>query len=132
MSIISQVMDESFTGFPPASSMASASTSITSAVPSDVQLVGFDDDGSPYNALFRFGFGVLRWIPTLLLTIITFVTIVLPKWLFMMLGLFSTTLTFTVNFTTLYVGWMSSHNYKSIDSETDCLSWLLFSRPSVG
>jgi lysophospholipid hydrolase len=41
---------------------------------------------------------VLRVIPGILYWVITFTTITLPTWLF---TLFSTTLTFTMNFTTL-------------------------------
>ena len=42
--------------------------------------------------------GAVRWMPAILYWIVTFTTITLPTWLF---TLFSTSLTFTMNFTTL-------------------------------
>lgn len=53
-----------------------------------------------WGALGRFVLFVLRIIPGILVWLITFTTITLPTWLF---TLFSTTLTFTMNATTLYV-----------------------------
>lgn len=53
---------------------------------------------STFGLLGRVILTILRVIPGLLYWIITFTTISLPTWLF---TLFSTTLTFTMNFTTL-------------------------------
>lgn len=53
---------------------------------------------STFGLLGRVILTILRIIPGLLYWLITFTTITLPTWLF---TLFSTTLTFTMNFTTL-------------------------------
>lgn len=53
-----------------------------------------------WGAFCRFVLFVLRIIPGFLVWLITFTTITLPTWLF---TLFSTSLTFTMNATTLYV-----------------------------
>lgn len=53
---------------------------------------------STFGLLGRVILAVLRVIPGVLYWVITFTTITLPTWLF---TLFSTTLTFTMNFTTL-------------------------------
>ena len=72
----------------------------TDAAQSSIDALRAAEISSPstFGLLGRVILAVLRVIPGLLFWIITFTTITLPTWLF---TLFSTTLTFTMNFTTL-------------------------------
>lgn len=59
-----------------------------------------DAETNMWGSLARFVLFLLSIIPGILFWLITFATITLPTWLF---TLFSTSLTFTMNATTLYV-----------------------------
>ncbi|KAI9848233.1 MAG: phosphatidylcholine and lysophosphatidylcholine phospholipase [Thelocarpon superellum] len=79
---------------------ASAVTSLPSVL-STVETMIIPPNGPPTSAPVRIGrhlFTVLKVIPSLLVWLITFLSLTLPTWLF---TLFSTSLTFTMNFTTL-------------------------------
>jgi lysophospholipid hydrolase len=64
------------------------------------QLGNGDAKTNMWGSLARFVLFLLSIIPGILFWLITFTTITLPTWLF---TLFSTSLTFTMNATTLYV-----------------------------
>jgi lysophospholipid hydrolase len=77
----------------------SSSLDATHAVPSAVAaLQAAEQTPSTFGFLARAILTVLRVLPGTLYWIITFTTITLPTWLF---TLFSMSLTFTMNFTTL-------------------------------
>ena len=57
-------------------------------------------DSHSAMTLSALALNLLRWLPAFLYWVVTFATITLPTWLF---TLFSMSLTFTMNFTTLCV-----------------------------
>jgi lysophospholipid hydrolase len=69
-----------------------ASTASISTVPADVEL-------SENNLFVYILLTMLRWLPGSLFWLITFLTITLPTWMF---TIFSTTLTISLNATTVY------------------------------
>lgn len=70
-----------------------ATLASVSAAPADVEL-------SENNLLVRILLTMLRWLPSSLFWLVTFLTITLPTWMF---TIFSTTLTISLNATTVYV-----------------------------
>ncbi|KAF2457837.1 lysophospholipase NTE1 [Lineolata rhizophorae] len=86
---------------PAAASVAVAAHSLSGSTPSAVATVTHHVAApSSFGVLGRALLAVLRVVPGLLYWVITFATITLPTWLF---TLFSMSLTFTLNFTTLLI-----------------------------
>ena len=76
-------------------SAASASSSVSSAIVTAA--VSEKTSGNSFALLIL---AAIKWIPGILYHLITFTTITLPTWLY---RVFSMTLTFSLNATTLYV-----------------------------
>jgi hypothetical protein len=115
---------------PTMSSMAAAEASraaVSSAAEAlSTSALGIKAADSPSRSSFGLLGRVVLSIFSVLPTVLYWVTYTLPAWLF---TLFSMSLTFTMNFTTLYV--TKTDFWTLLNQLPGCLSWFLSCPPSV-